>query len=71
MFAFEKFSKEVKFYTKDLKFKEKFKVPLRVEGFILGADFSDSQLTFGCTASDSQIHFYLSTSKGVRYLKSI
>ncbi|CDW71705.1 UNKNOWN [Stylonychia lemnae] len=69
--SFEKHSKEVKFHTPDLRFKEKFQVPLRVEGFILGIDYSDSQLVFGCTASDSQLHFYIQTSKGIRFMKSI
>ena len=44
---------------------------MRVEGFLLGLDYSDSQLTYGCTASDSQIHFFMHTSKGARFLKSI
>jgi len=39
--SFEKHSKEIKFHSPDLKFKEKHLVPLRVEGFILGIDYSD------------------------------
>lgn len=40
--GFEKYGKDLKFYSPDLKLKEKLRIPLKVEGFILGIDFSDN-----------------------------
>lgn len=42
VFMFEKYSKELKFYTPQMKIREKHKVPLRIEGFILDIDQSES-----------------------------
>lgn len=50
---FEKHSKEIKIYSSDMKFREKHKVPLRVEGFILDIAISELNSAIGCTASDA------------------
>ena len=50
---FEKHSKELKIYSSDMKFREKHKVPLRVEGFILDIAISELNSAIGCTASDA------------------
>ena len=49
---FEKHSKEIKVYTGDLKFKEKQKVPMKIEGFILDIAISDFNFAIGCVSSD-------------------
>lgn len=69
--SFERYQKEIKIYTKDMKLKERVKIPLRSEGFVLDVAFSDQQMLYGCTASDMQLHFFVHTTKGLRFLKSI
>jgi hypothetical protein len=41
IFSFERYQKEVKIHTKDMRLKEKIKVPLKSEGFVLDIAFSD------------------------------
>lgn len=59
--SFEKYSKEIKLYSSDLKLKERHKLHLKKEGFILGVCFAEATHTYGVAASDEQLHFYMYT----------